>query len=241
MIYHEIYNFCKVRNVGTIFENEIGTLPPRAQWLVTMLEELDIDFEIDEFPALGTSGWNIILRGTSSKWVSAHHDIVNPESDNANDNSCSVINAICLKLLKPEINVVILDGEEFGGLGARRMSNRMDMGDYGVVDYILNLELTGIGGRSFFVGQAGSDGVLGKRVADLFPDSGKEYVPFNDSLIFRMRGYDSIVINPLPILENGELDMDILMLCHSLEDSVDKISIEDMKEFTEEVLIPIVS
>ena len=56
--------------------------------------------------------YNIMLMGSSDKFVVAHHDIVNPASDNANDNSCSVINALTIKKLRPEINVVILDGEE---------------------------------------------------------------------------------------------------------------------------------
>ena len=66
-------------------------------------------------------------------------------------------------------------------------------------------------------------------------------VPFNDSVIFRANGFDSIVINPLPRKEDGKLDMSVLFRCHSMADSVDKISIEDMKVFTEEVLLPIVS
>ena len=64
--------------------------------------------------------FNIVLPGSSDKFVVAHHDIVNKDSDNANDNSCSVINALMIKKLRPEVNVVILDGEEFGGIGSNQ-------------------------------------------------------------------------------------------------------------------------
>ena len=65
------------------------------------------------------------------------------------------------------------------------------------------------------------------------------YVFHNDSKILRGQGIDSININPTPSLEDGELDLSPLNLCHSLSDSVDKISQSDMKTYVEEVLVPI--
>ena len=92
--------------------------------------------------------YNIILSGNSDKFVVAHHDIVNPNSDNANDNSCSVINALAIKKLRPEVNVVILDGEEPGGIGSTRLAERIKNGDFRC-RWVLNLELTGKGGKNF--------------------------------------------------------------------------------------------
>ena len=74
--------------------------------------------------------------------VVAHHDIVNPGIDNANDNSASVINAIMVKKLMPNIHVVILDGEEVGGLGSQRVSEQINDGYYGDIEWVLNFELT---------------------------------------------------------------------------------------------------
>jgi len=62
-------------------------------------------------------------------------------------------------------------------------------------------------------------------------------------------GIDTTVINPLPITleesllenENGFLDVKMLNKCHSEIDDLDNISIEDMKDFVENILIPIVS
>jgi hypothetical protein len=239
-MYSEIYNLCKVRNVGNVFQNEIDVPTPRVQWIINLLKEKELDYTLDIFPIRESSGYNIILTGSSNKWVTCHHDIINPNSDNANDNSCSIINAIALKLLAPEINIAILDGEEFGGLGSNYLSYQMRQSHYGVIDYILNLELTGIGGKEFLICNSNLDKPLSQHVRSLF-ECDIVNVPFNDSVIFRANGFDSIVINPLPRKEDGTLDIKVLFRCHSIEDSVDKISIEDMKIFTEEVLLPIVS
>ena len=169
--------------------------------------------------------------------VTAHHDIVNPESDNANDNSCSVINSIALKKLLPELNVAIIDGEEVGGVGSTYLARQINEGFYHQIDWVLNLELTGRGGKTFLIDS--SIGPLHDRVISMFPNCTVMPVPFNDSEIFRDNGIDSIVINPLPLLEDGSLDTSVLHLCHSIEDSVDKISISDMKEFVEDVLLPL--
>lgn len=243
MIYEAIYDLCKQRNPGNVFKNGSGVLTPRVKWISEYLsqEHPDMEFTIDEFPVReGISGYNIILRGDSSLWVTCHHDIVNPASDNAQDNSCSIINAIALKKLAPHVNVAILDGEEFGGLGSNRLSEQMLNDDYGAVKWILNLELTGLGGKDFLICNSNIEGELSQRVRSLF-ECDIIRVPFNDSVIFRKYGFDSIVINPLPRLEDGRLDLSVLRVCHSIHDSVDKISIDDMKKFTEEVLLPIVS
>ena len=61
-----------------------------------------------------------------------------------------------------------------------------------------------------------------------------------------------MVINPLPPLEDGNksnvkwdnntyLDYKMLFNCHSEKDTIDTISVDDMKEFVEQVLIKILS
>ena len=135
---------------------------------------------------------------------------------------------------------IILDGEEFGGIGSSHLSNQMNNGNYGVIDWILNLELTGLGGKDFLICNSNLEGKLSNIIRERF-ECDTMRVPFNDSVIFRASGFDSLVINPLPRKDDGTLDTGPLWLCHSIRDSVDKISIEDMKVFTEEVLVPIVS
>lgn len=247
MIYNKIYEFCKVRNLGSSRKN--GNEPtPRVNYLIKLLESENINYELDEFIVNGINHWNIILKGTSDKMIIAHHDIVNPNVDNANDNSASIINLIATKKLLPSINAVILDGEEVGGIGSQRVSEQINDGYFGSISWVLNFELTGRGGKYFFIGNY--PGVLSDRIIGLF-NCPIVNTPFNDSVIFRKNGIDSVVINPLPPLEDGEkssvfylekyLDFNLLFNCHTNRDTLDTISTTDMQEFVEEVVLKILN
>ena len=268
MIYNKIYDFCKVRNNGNCFSN--GTEPtPRVKFLMQLLESEGIEYELDTFESnsdrrrafIDIPGirmpenkyFNIIMRGTSNKMVVAHHDVNNAKTDNANDNSASVINVIATKKLRPEINAVLLDGEELGGIGSNRLSTQINAGDFGNIEWVLNYELTGKGGKYFFIGDY--PGKLTDRIKSIF-NCPVVRTPFNDSVIFRKNGIDSTVINPLPPLPQGKiprhredevifpdgtsLDKSILYHCHSTEDTLKNISTSDMKEFIEEVVLKII-
>lgn len=252
-MYTKINDFCKVRNKGNCFAN--GETPSeRVLFLIDLLESESIPYELDTFSSgrENNNMFNIYLIGTSDKFVVAHHDIVNKFTDNANDNSASVINAIMVKKLKPDTNVALLDGEEFGGLGSQRLSELILANRFGDISWVLNLELTGCGGENFFIGNY--PGILSDHIKSLF-DCPVLNTPFNDSVIFRRNGIDSVVINPAPILReasvNDMLDSDnliykgsvlstkLLWNCHSAGDSLSTISVNDMKAFVEKVVIPI--
>lgn len=237
-MYNKIYDFCKVRNEGTIFENNSLVPTPRVQFILNLLDSEGIEYELDKFYTSSVTGYNIILNGDSDKMVVAHHDVNNHKTDNANDNSASVINAIMVKKLLPNINVVLLDGEEFGGIGSQHLSQQINENKFGNIEWVLNLELSGIGGKSFFIGNY--PGQLTNHIKSLF-DCPITRTPFNDSVIFRKNGIDSCVINPLPILDNGELDYSLLYNCHSKRDTIDTIDVDDMKEFVEEILLKILT
>lgn len=247
-MYSKIYDFCKVRNVGNVFQNSPDEPTPRVNFLIDLLKSEGIDYELDVHDASHTTIYNLILRGTSNKMVVAHHDVNNPNIDNANDNSCSVINAIMIKKLMPQMNVILLDGEEFGGIGSQRVSEQIKDGYFGQIEWVLNLELTGKGGKNFFIGNY--PGILHNHIKSLF-DCPVVQTPFNDSVIFRKNGIDSCVINPLPILTNGEksnvkygdnyLDFSMLFNCHSAKDSISTIDPKDMQEFVEEVILKILN
>lgn len=244
-MYQKIYEFCKVKNNGTAYKNG-NTIPPRVNWIIGFLKVNNINYILDEFKMdFDNTCYNIILQGTSKIAVCAHHDIVNPNSDNANDNSCSVINAIMTKILNPSITVFIVDGEEIGGIGSNRVAKNIKEGKYGNIESVLNYELTGKGGESFFIGNY--PGSLQTRILEKF-DCPIFNTPFNDSVIFRKNGIDSCVINPLPIIDKetaikwkdlGYLDVSMLYNCHSNVDSVDSISTEDMKSFVENIALKI--
>lgn len=243
--FNSINDFCKVRN--TIRYSTETEQTKRLQWLLATLDASNIDYDLDRFEYVKGYLYNIILPGTSDKWVSAHYDVVNTSTDNANDNSASVINAIMLKKLYPSVNVVLLDGEEppvMGG-GSRHMAKRMNNGDFGNVKYVLNFELSGKGGENFFIGDY--PGHLSDSIVKLFPDTPIMQTPFNDAEMFYRTGIDSLVINPLPVIEketqlqndNGYLDFSMLFNCHSSKDTLATISSEDMETFVKNIVIPI--
>lgn len=244
-MYSKIYDFCKVRNEGSIRHNDPEIPTNRVIFLIKLLKSEGIDYELDIFPYRETSAYNLILKGSSSKMVVAHHDIVNPDIDNANDNSASIINAIMIKKLMPEINVVLLDGEEMGGVGSQRVSEQIKSGQFGSIDWVLNLELSGKGGKHFFIGDY--PGPLTNHIKSLF-DCPVVRTPFNDAVIFRKNGIDSCVINPLPPTDKNTqvkwddktyLQFDLLFNCHSSKDTIDTIDPKDMQEFVEEVVLKI--
>ena len=246
-MYNKIYDFCKVRNKGSIYQND-NDPTPRVQFLMNLLDNENISYELDKFTSNELTGYNIILKGDSTRMVVAHHDINNPNIDNANDNSASVINAIMIKKLMPSIHVVLLDGEECGGIGSQRCSDKINEDYFGKIDWVLNLELTGKGGKHFFIGDY--PGTLTNHIKSIF-DCPITRTPYNDSVTFRRNGIDSCVINPLPPLnegtsqvkwnENTYLDYSMLFNCHSKKDSIDTIDVNDMKEFVEDVVLKILS
>jgi hypothetical protein len=247
-MYNKIYDFCKVRNLGGTYSN--GNEPtPRVEFLMQLLESEGMNYELDTYKSRGNTCYNLILKGDSDRMVVAHHDIVNPNIDNANDNSASVINAIMIKKLMPHINVVLLDGEECGGLGSQRVSEQINEGYFGTIDWVLNLELTGKGGKYFFIGNY--SGKLTDHIKSIF-DCPITNTPYNDSVTFRKNGIDSVVINPIPPLNEGKtssvkwdddtyLDFSMLYNCHSSKDTIDTISVSDMKEFVEDVVLKILA
>jgi len=245
-MYSKIYDLCKARNVGPVSMNDPNEPTPRVKYIMSLLTDEGIDYELDKYHNGRYTIYNIIMKGTSDKMVVAHHDIVNPSIDNANDNSASVINAIMVKHLMPDINVVLLDGEEMGGLGSQRVSDQINDGYFGSISWVLNLELSGKGGKYFFIGDY--PGPLSDRILKKF-DCPVVKTPYNDSVTFIKNGIDSCVINPLPPTMNEShvryldsyLDYKMLFNCHNSKDTISTIDPSDMKQFVEEVLMEILS
>jgi hypothetical protein len=200
MDYNVIYDFCKVRNLGTAMVNGKTEYTPRVKFILTLLEKMGIKYEVDTFPDRSgrNSLHNIYLRGTSNKWVMAHHDVCNHTTDNANDNSASVINAIGLKSIRPDINIALVDAEEppLGGQGSFHFGERVNENTLDV-EWVLNLELTGSGGTNFFIGDYGTDltnKIQAKFNCPLF------HPPFNDAtILIGEHNINAALINPLPL------------------------------------------
>jgi hypothetical protein len=245
-ILEAMYPFCReARNKGNASEN--GKAPtPRVSFILALLEKFGIKKNIDAFSYTGRNNfYNIILPGTSKYIITAHHDIMNPDSDNANDNSASVINAIYLKSLMPEARVVLTDGEEIGLIGATRLAEQINQGVYGDIEGVINLELSGLGGENFIIGD--NPGKINDLIIEMFNPTVIK-TPVSDTTAFRMAGIDSTVLNPLPLLtegvsfisnDRGFLDNRSWSRCHTDEDSLDHISLDDMISFVNNILVPI--
>lgn len=61
-MYDKIYEFCKVRNEGTIYENRYDTPPPRVQFLIDLIKSEGIEYELDRFFCQRCNRYNIILQ-----------------------------------------------------------------------------------------------------------------------------------------------------------------------------------
>jgi len=232
-MYEELYNFCKVRDTDRINYSN------RAKFLTALLDKLGIQYKIirtfsDHYKKYF---YNIYAFGSSDKFLSAHYDIIDIRSDNANDNSASVINMIAYKVKNPSVNILILDGEEppYGGSGSNYASKYMKKNGINP-KWILNLELTGVG-NNFFVDNSNSE--LRRRITAKYPRSLSISTPFNDAMIFRQFGYDSCVLTTLNMVDERP-DFSVMYHSHSPADSVDKMSTDDMKNFVENTLHDIV-
>lgn len=234
MIYNEIYNFCKVRD-----ENK-RNYSNRAKFLDDLLTRLNIQHKVVRM-------WNqyykkyfydIFCFGSSNRFLSAHYDIVNIKSDNANDDSASVINCIAYKLKNPSVNIILLDGEEppFMGAGSDFASKYLKKNNINV-EWIFNLELTGVG-KYFFIDNINTP--LSKHIVSLFPDVLVTPTPFNDSHIFRKNGFISNVTTTFDLDDKDKPNLTHLYISHTTQDSVDKMNINDMKNFVENVVDKIV-
>jgi hypothetical protein len=216
----KIYDFCAVREDKRFDENS-----KRFAFLIDLLESLGIKYTVDAFEEKGRKFKNIILDGTTNFIFTAHYDIINLHSDNANDNSASVINLIYLKTLQPEARVVILDGEEppiMGG-GSRQLSTRINEGMFGhSIIGVVNLELTGYGDGIFTDKRYANESLMVNEVKTAF-----EHQPFNDSDIFIEHKIPSVCYCLLPVI-NGQADYSPVYDIHTTKDSVDKVKLSDM-------------
>ena len=136
----------------------------------------------------------------------AHHDVFDNNSDNCNDNSASVCNLLQFanelkgKKLDKNIYIVFTDCEEFGGRGAKQLANKINNGDFGVVEYVVNLELSALG-QFIWVENTLRESSLVKKLKEVQENNQNTYysfnVPFNDSVILRKNEIDSICIGTI--------------------------------------------
>lgn len=253
-VLNKIYDFCQVREItdkdGDFVFRTTREYSNRLMFIIGLLEELNISHEVSTWDdsCVGDDYWeycfhNLILKGSSNKYFTAHHDVRNPNSQNANDNSASIISLILLKVLNPDVNIAFLDAEEspWMGEGAKMFRqwvysthNGYNGKEYREVDYIVNLEMVGLGGRNIVISDY--DNNLSATIKQNFNPVVMQLPP-NDSWFFKHR-FDTVCMSTYPII-NGKPNFDHFKKAHKKEDNLSSIRIDDMQEFVSEVLLPL--
>lgn len=190
----------------------------------------DISIEEDFYPY---NFYNIVVPVYSNEnnnktvFVTAHHDVMNIESDNVNDNTASIVNMIKLaekikesnKEFPVNIYFAFTDLEELGGRGAQVLSNRIRMGMYGDVKYIINLELTAHGEYIWAERKMNTNLLRNNLFKFLNGDIEFSGIPFADSVIFNKCGVCSLTIGTLPKTNSGNYDYSVWNICHRMSDN----------------------
>jgi len=204
----------------------------RLQWLESTCKNLGIQYDLDDFTNNNCKFTNMYLKGSSNMFFSAHYDIFDINSDNANDNSASVINLLVLKKLAPNINVLLFDGEEppFFGAGSSHFTFNM----YKKPKFILNLELTGYGDEILISNY--SNGYLFNTFIEQY-DAVEYKFPFNDATIIK-KIKPNIEIETI-VLRPKELDPVHFHNIHSKKDSINTINTSHMENLVNQVLLPL--
>lgn len=202
---------------------------PRIKVICEKLEELGIPYELDEWQSGARWLYNVYCNfgPTEGKirLLDAHHDVHNNEQENAQDNTCSVINLIVLanRLNEnaPDVRTIIAitDGEEIkpggSGSGAARATEKFRDDLHSAYA----LELTGVG-----------DHIWSSNPEMNMEDVTVKSCPFNNSYMYRKATQSATCIG---ILSEREVNgyPTTWMLCHSKTDTFAKCSTEDMAIF----------
>lgn len=174
----------------------------------------------------------------------AHHDINNPTSDNCQDNSASVINLLELAnriiesgkdSLTSNVLISFTDAEEFGGKGAARLGDQINEGVYGNVKYCVNSELTALGGSLWMESGLNGHETIKSKLEDLDLEIEYKHTPFNDSVILRYKGIESICFGILPENEIESSFPKTWALCHREDDKseVGMYNLKDMSNYVD--------
>lgn len=246
--YDYLCEMCTIKTDFNAFGPRENPITKRVSYIINEFVKINIPYTLDMFDCNNilttTVGKNKLVNvivkfdsinsSTESILFLAHHDIKNIFSENAQDNSASVCNLLdlCRQLknirLNKNIIIAFTDGEEVGGIGARRLAMLINKGNFRNVLHTINLELTGLG-TELWVG-AGSYTQLSKDKIQKWVNLGAtiKQIPFSDTAILESEGIKSVCIGLLP---KNEIDLNFpptWSLCHSTNDTFDKTNKVDM-------------
>jgi len=249
-----LVGLCNTKNLSSSALGKVEPLTPRANYIIDtildlqMFEGLHVDIYNDTFDVTNTLFYlNIELtidRGTdTSVMYVAHHDVNNPNSDNCQDNSASVSNLLSLAKHFREnppqktVHIVFTDCEEYGGEGSFRLSNRINEGVFGEVEYVVNLELTANGTNLWHDGENFETQSELINVLNNNAEFRSVKTPFNDSVVLRKNNIDSVCIGTLTDRDFEQVKAkgfcETWAVCHKMSDTIAQANSNDMDNFVE--------
>lgn len=267
--YQYLQEFCQIKSRSS-FSRQENPITPRVQYLIDELKKLELNYELDEFaPFVDNEKEKYVniyvkfqaLDVTTKETILfvAHHDIANPYSQNCQDNSASVCNLLelCSVLKNKEINknvmICFTDGEEPASIhsGAGRIGrlHQAKQSPFDNVEFAINLELTGRGRKIWMdshmaIRQYKEPSLCIPYLNEKLTSLMEVGTPFNDCYSLRYFSLDSICIGCFTEEDEREYQNkhypSTWKLCHSIEDTIDKISEEDMSYFVHEVLTKLI-
>lgn len=253
------YEFLKIFSQiqsNSSFDRKAPTWTPRLLKIKEILDYFQIQYKVKHYIVNGFEEryfTNIYISfGTENEnkgvLFLAHHDISNERSENCQDNTSSVCHILeMIKNLKDKplsrpVHFAIVDSEEHVNVhccGSQVLSEDIHNGLFGELELCVNLELSGLG-KNIWVSSF-----------EKFPDICEKYIqslnaykvktPFNDAYVLSLYDVPAMCIG---ILDDKDIDIAynqigypfIWDLCHSLDDTFDKISKEDMEEFQNKLI-----
>ena len=158
--------------------------------------------------------------------IEAHYDIANPDSENMQDNTASVINLLCLADNRSFNGwIAFTDNEELvhlGDSGIRRLVEDIRRNAFfkgNPPTSIISLELTGRGQE-----------LWGDAISINTPNITNKICPLNNAVFARELGIRATCLGTLP-KENLFNPNPIWSICHSVKDNRHGISVTDMVVF----------
>lgn len=253
--YEMLEIFSKIQSHSS-FDRLAPTWTPRLLKIKDILDTLEIEYTVKHFIVPGfesryfTNLYVSFNTESTEKGLLflAHHDINNERSENCQDNTASVCHILEMmknlknKTLSRPIHFAIVDSEEhvnFNCCGSQVLAEDIHNGNFGDIEVCVNLELTGLG-KHVWVSSF-----------EKFPDSCESTIntldaikvrtPFNDAYVLSLHEVPAMCIG---ILDDRDIEIAmkshgyprIWALCHSMEDTFDKISKEDMNVFQDKLI-----
>lgn len=238
------------------FDKFAPTWTPRLLKIKELLESFEIPYKVKHYVVPGYESryfTNFYVSFNKNSQESgllflAHHDINNERSENSQDNTSSICQLFSImqmiknKELTRPIHFAFVDSEEhvnFNCCGSQVLSEDIHNGEFGRLELCINLELTGLG-KNIWVSNyekfpESCDTVIEKLNAH------RVITPYNDAHVLSLYDVPAICIG---ILDDDDINTiskklgypKIWSLCHSMEDTFDKISEEDMVLFQNSIL-----